>query len=75
MSHEPQGGRKQLSGPEKLAILQAYLVEHTPISDLCDEHGLQPRAYFKTCNCYRSASSSVVTNVTCLVRKPRTLVW
>jgi transposase-like protein len=42
MSHEPQGGRKQLSGPEKLAILQAYLVEKKPISDLCDEHIFQP---------------------------------
>jgi transposase len=42
MSHEPQAGRKQISGPDKLAILQAYLVERKSIADLCDEHGLQP---------------------------------
>lgn len=34
--------RKQLTGPEKLAILKRYLVEKTPISDLCDQYGLQP---------------------------------
>jgi transposase-like protein len=34
--------RKQLSGPEKLAILKQYLVDKVPISDLCDQHGLQP---------------------------------
>ncbi|HEV7221568.1 MAG TPA: helix-turn-helix domain-containing protein [Pirellulales bacterium] len=34
--------RKQLAGPEKLAILKRYLVEKTPISDLCDQYGLQP---------------------------------
>lgn len=34
--------RKTLAGPEKLAILRRYLVEKTPISDLCDQHGLQP---------------------------------
>ena len=34
--------RKTLAGPEKLAILKRYLVENVPISDLCDQHGLQP---------------------------------
>ena len=34
--------RKQLSGPRKLALLKRYLVEKVPISDLCDQHELQP---------------------------------
>jgi transposase-like protein len=34
--------RKQLSGLEKLAILKRHLVEKVPISDLCDQHALQP---------------------------------
>lgn len=34
--------RKRIAGPEKLAILKRYLVEKVPISDLCDEYGLQP---------------------------------
>ena len=34
--------RKRIAGPEKLAILKRYLVEKAPISDLCDEYGLQP---------------------------------
>ena len=34
--------RKTLAGPEKLAILRRYLVEKVPISDLCDQYGVQP---------------------------------
>ena len=34
--------RKRIAGPEKLAILRRYLVEKVPISDLCDQYGLQP---------------------------------
>ena len=34
--------RKTLAGPEKLAILKRYLVDKVPISNLCDEYGLQP---------------------------------
>jgi len=34
--------RKRITGAEKLAILKRYLVERVPISDLCDQHGLQP---------------------------------
>jgi transposase-like protein len=34
--------RKQIAPPDKLAILKKYLVDKTPISDLCDQHGLQP---------------------------------
>ena len=34
--------RKHVSAPDKLAILKKYLVEKVPLSDLCDQHGLQP---------------------------------
>jgi transposase len=34
--------RKTLTGAEKLAILKRYLVEKAPLSDLCDQYGLQP---------------------------------
>src|SRR5262245_443832 len=36
------GPRKQVSAPEKLAILKRHLVDNVPISDLCDQYGLQP---------------------------------
>jgi transposase len=39
MNREP---RKQITGAEKLAILRRYLVDKVPISELCDECGLQP---------------------------------
>ena len=39
--------RKKVAGPEKLAILKQYLVEKAPISDLCDQHGLQPSQIYR----------------------------
>ena len=39
--------RKRLSGPEKIAIVKRYLVERVPISDLCDEHELQPSQAYR----------------------------
>ena len=39
--------RKRLSGPEKITIVKRYLVERVPISDLCDEHGLQPSEIYR----------------------------
>lgn len=39
--------RKRLSGPEKFAIVKRYLVERVPISDLCDDHGLQPSQVYR----------------------------
>jgi transposase len=34
--------RKSVPAPDKLAILKQYLVDKTPISVLCEQHGLQP---------------------------------
>jgi len=45
--NSPRKPRKQLSGSEKLAILKRYLVEKVPISDLCDEHQLQPSQIYQ----------------------------
>ncbi len=39
--------RKQLSVAEKMAIVKRYLVERVPISDLCDQHGLQPSQIYR----------------------------
>ncbi|MGB6041754.1 MAG: transposase [Pirellulales bacterium] len=34
--------RRNFSATEKLAIVRRHLVERVPVSDLCDELGLQP---------------------------------
>jgi transposase-like protein len=39
--------RKRLSGPEKIAIVKRYLFERVLISDLGDEHGLQPSQIYR----------------------------
>lgn len=39
--------RKRLSGAEKMAIVKRYLVERVPISDLCDQHGIQPSQIYR----------------------------
>ena len=45
--HTMSQKRKRLSGAEKIAIVKRYLVERIPISDLCDEHGLQPSQIYR----------------------------
>lgn len=37
--------RKHYTPEEKVAILRRHLVERVPISDLCDELGLQPTVF------------------------------
>ena len=37
--------RKNYTAEEKVAILKRHLVEKTPVSDLCDELGLNPNVF------------------------------
>ena len=39
--------RKHYTPQEKVAILRKHLVEGVPISDLCDELGLQPTVFYR----------------------------
>ncbi len=41
-----QQARRHFSGPEKVAILKRHLAEGTPVSDLCDELGLNPNVFY-----------------------------
>ena len=39
--------RRRLAPEEKIAILKAHLVDKKPISDLCDQHGIQPSQFYR----------------------------
>jgi len=39
--------RRHFGAYQKAAILKRYLVEKVPISDLCDEYGIQPNQIYK----------------------------
>lgn len=39
--------RKNYTPQEKVAILKRHLVDHVPVSDLCDQHGLQPNVFYR----------------------------
>src|ERR1035437_9043171 len=39
--------RKHYSGEEKVAILRRHLLDKVPISDLCEELGLQPTVFYR----------------------------
>jgi transposase len=38
--------RRRFSGDEKAKILKRHLSDRVPISDLCDEHGIQPSVVY-----------------------------
>lgn len=39
--------RKQYTAEEKVAILRRHLIEKVPVSELCDEYGLQPTVFYR----------------------------
>lgn len=39
--------RKNYTGEEKVRILRKHLVDQVPVSDLCDEMGLQPTVLYR----------------------------
>ena len=38
--------RRQFSPEDKAAILRRHLVDHVPVSDLCDEYKIQPTLFY-----------------------------
>jgi transposase len=40
-------GRKHYTGAEKVAILRRHLLDKVPVSDLCEELGLQPTVFYR----------------------------
>jgi len=39
--------RKHYTPKEKVAILRRHLLDHVPVSDLCDELNLQPTVFYR----------------------------
>jgi len=41
-----QGTRRKFSPEDKAAILRHHLVDKKPVSDVCDEYGIQPSVFY-----------------------------
>jgi transposase-like protein len=39
--------RRQFSAQDKVAILRRHLVDKVPVSDLCDQHQIQPAQFYQ----------------------------
>jgi transposase len=39
--------RKHYTSEEKVTILRRHLLDHVPVSDLCEELGLQPTVFYR----------------------------
>ena len=39
--------RRRFSGDEKIAILRQNLVEHVPVSEVCERYGVQPSVFYR----------------------------
>ena len=40
-------GRRKFTGEEKMAILRRHLVEKMPVSDVCDQAGINPTLFYR----------------------------
>ena len=43
--------RKNHTAQEKAAILREHLIDQTPVSDLCDRHGIHPTIFYRWQKC------------------------
>jgi transposase-like protein len=43
----PRKSRKHYTAQEKMAILRRHLIEKVPVSDLCQQHQLQPTLFYR----------------------------
>ena len=39
--------RKHYTAEEKVSILRRHLLDKVPVSELCEEHGLQPTVFYR----------------------------
>ena len=39
--------RHNYTSQEKVAVLKRHLIDHIPVSDLCDEYHLQPTVFYR----------------------------
>lgn len=39
--------RRKFTAPEKIAILREHLLEGRPVSDVCDDHKLNPNMFYR----------------------------
>ena len=39
--------RKHYTSQEKVAVLRRHLLEHIPVSELCEELGLRPTVFYR----------------------------
>ncbi len=40
-------GRRKFSGKEKMAVLRQHLVEKRPVSDVCEQAGINPTLFYR----------------------------
>jgi len=42
-----EGKWRRLTGEEKAKVLRRHLVDKVPVSELCEEHGIQPTVFYR----------------------------
>ncbi len=42
-----RNGRRKFSGDEKMVVLRRHLVEKMPVSDVCDQAGINPTLFYR----------------------------
>lgn len=43
----PRKARRSYSATDKVAILRHHLLDHVPVSDICDQHQIQPTLFYR----------------------------
>jgi transposase len=47
MSNEQHNPRRRFTAQEKVAILREHLIDKSPVSQVCDKHGINPNVFYR----------------------------
>jgi transposase len=63
--------RKHYTAEEKVAILRRHLLDKVPVSDLCEELGLQPRVFYRWQKEFFEKGAAAFQSTEVLAARPR----
>jgi transposase-like protein len=61
--------RKHYTAEEKVAILRRHLLDKVPVSDLCEEYGLQPTVFYRWQKEFFENGASAFQSKECPIRQ------
>ena len=71
----PRRPRRHFTPDQKIALLREHLLDRRPISEICQEHGLQPSCFYDWQRKLFEQGSAVITSLVLLAGCSASSAW